>query len=108
MFQKQKLFSSLKENQDFSMTIKLNGKILYPNDSVKYLGVKIDSKLNWKSRVNDTATKLEQASAMLNQVRDFVNASIPNSIYYALPESVIVKTSIQLTVFTFSRKRLLE
>ena len=61
MFQKQKLlFSSLKGNLDFSMTIKLNGKILYPTDSVKYLGVKIDSKLNWKSRVNDTATKLEQ------------------------------------------------
>ena len=27
----------------------LNGKRLYPIDSVKYLGVKIDSKLNWKS-----------------------------------------------------------
>ena len=27
----------------------LNGKRLYPIDSVKYLGAKIDSKLNWKS-----------------------------------------------------------
>ena len=30
---------------DFNMKTKLNGKRLYPTDSVKYLGVKIDSKL---------------------------------------------------------------
>ena len=40
-------------------------KRLYPTDSVKYLGVKIDSKLNWKSHVNVTATKLNQANTML-------------------------------------------
>ena len=51
-------------------------KRLYPTDSVKYLGVKIDSKLNWKSLVNTTATKLNQANAMLYKVRDFVNADI--------------------------------
>ena len=37
----------------------LNGKILYPTDSVKYLRVKIDIKLNWKSHVNTIATKLK-------------------------------------------------
>ena len=90
------------------MTIKLNGKVLYPTDSAKYLGVKIDSKVNWKTRVNDIATKLEQANAMLNQVRDFVNANILKSTHYALLESFIDKTSIQLTVSIFSRKRHLE
>ena len=40
------------------MKIKLNGKSLYPTASVKYLGVKIDSKLNWKSHVTAIATKL--------------------------------------------------
>ena len=40
------------------MKIKLNRKRLYSTDPVKYLGVKIDSKLNWKSHVNATATKL--------------------------------------------------
>ena len=69
------------------MKIKLNGKILlYPTDSVKYLGVKIDSKLNWKSYSNATATKLNRANAMLYKVRNFVKANILKSIYYTLFE----------------------
>ena len=71
------------------MITKLNRKRLYPTDSVKYLGVEIDSKLNWKSHVNATATKLKEANAMLHKVRDFVNANIFKSIYYALFESYI-------------------
>ena len=58
MFQKWNLlFSSLK---GFNMKIKLNEKILYPTDPVKYFAVKIDSKLNWKSHVSSIATKLNE------------------------------------------------
>ena len=71
------------------MKIKLNGKRLYPTDSVKHLGLKIDSKLNRKSHVNVIATKVNQANSMLNKVKDFVNANILRSIYYALFESYI-------------------
>ena len=53
------------------MKIKLNGKKLYPTDSVRYLGVKIDIKLNRESHVNVTATKLNRANAMVYKVRDF-------------------------------------
>ena len=51
MFLKQK--AQKKTSRLYNMKIKLNGK-LYPADSVKYLGAKIDSKLNWKSHVNAT------------------------------------------------------
>ena len=54
---KTKLFIlNLKESLDFNMKIKLNGKRLYPTNSVKYLGAKIDSKLKRKSHVNAIAT----------------------------------------------------
>ena len=68
------------------MKIKLDRKRLYPTDSVRYLGLKIDSKLNWNSHVNATATKLNQTNAMLYKVRGFVNVNILKSIYYALFE----------------------
>ena len=53
------------------MKIKLNGKRLYPTHSVKYLGVKIDSKLNWKSHINANATKLNRANAIALQSKRF-------------------------------------
>ena len=53
------------------------------------LGVKTVSKLHWKNHVNTTATKLNRANAMLYKVRDFVNANILKSIYYAFFESHI-------------------
>ena len=83
------IFKRKRKPQDFNIKIKLSRKRLYPTDSVKYLGVKIDSKLNWTSHVNATATKLNRANAMLYKVSDFVNANILKSIYYALFESHI-------------------
>ena len=94
------------------MKIDLNSKRLYPSDSVKYLGVQIDNKLNGKSHDNAISTELNRVNSMLYKVRDFVNANILKSIYYALFESHItmlasfgIKTLAQLTVSAFSRKR---
>ena len=74
------------------MKIKLNGKIFYPTDLVKYLGVKIDSKLNWKIHVNDITTKL------INLLCIILNHT---STMLALYRDKILS---QLTVSTFSRK----
>ena len=56
---------------------------------MKYLGIRIDNKLNWKAHINDIALKLIRANAMLYKVRDFVDAGILKSIYHALFESHI-------------------
>ena len=40
------IFKPKRKPLDFNMKLKLNGKRLYPTDSVKYLGIKINSKLN--------------------------------------------------------------
>ena len=71
--------------------------------SVRYLGVKTDSKLNWKSHVNAIATKLNIANAMLYKVRDFVNANILKSIYYALFESHINYVYINYVCFIWGQ-----
>ena len=38
--------------------IKLSGKRLYPSNSVKYLGIKIDRFLQWHDQINSMAVKL--------------------------------------------------
>ena len=54
---------------DFDLKIKLNGKRLYPTDPVKFLGVRIGSKLNWKAHIAvDIAMKLFTENAMLYKI----------------------------------------
>ena len=45
--------------------ITLSGKRLYPSNSVKYLGIKIDRFLHWHDQVNSVAVKLNRANALL-------------------------------------------
>ena len=52
-------FKPKRKPLEFNMKIKL-----FSTDSVKYLGVQIDSKLNWKSHVNATATKSSKCPAL--------------------------------------------
>ena len=61
---------------------------------VKYLRVKIDCKLNRKSDLNVTITKLNWSNAMVYKVRDFVYANILKSINYSSGH----KTLVQITV----------
>ena len=47
------IFKSKQEKFESDLKIKLCRKRLYPTASVKYLGVKTDTDLNWKYHVND-------------------------------------------------------
>ena len=67
------LFRSAKNQLDFGLKLKLNGKRLYPTNSLKYLGVKIDEHLTWKPQIDGTSTKLNKANAILSKVRHFVD-----------------------------------
>ena len=60
---------------DFNLKRNLNGKWLNETNLVIYLGIRIDSKLNWKSHIDDITLKLINANAMLYKVRDFVNTA---------------------------------
>ena len=69
------IFKARKRHMDFDIK-KLNGKRLYPTDSLKYLGVRIDNKLHWKAHIDDAAIKLIRANAMLYKTRDFTKVSL--------------------------------
>ena len=62
---------------------------LYPTKSVKYLGVKIDTNLNWEYHVNDLSIKLNRANALLFKMRKYVSLKILRSIYFAIFDSYL-------------------
>ena len=59
------IFKSKQKKFEGDLKIKLSGKRLYPTESVKYLGVKIDTNLSWQCHVNDLSVKLNRANALL-------------------------------------------
>ena len=67
------LFRSAKKQLDFDLKLKLNGKRLYPTNSVKYLGVKIDEHLTWKPYIDGISAKLNKANAILSKIRHFAD-----------------------------------
>ena len=67
--------------------IKLSGKRLYPSNSVKYLGIKIDRFLHWHDQVNSIAVKHNRANALLLKIRNYVKTETLRNIYFAIFDS---------------------
>ena len=69
--------------------IKLSGKRLYPSNSVKFLGIKIDRFLYWHDQVNSIAVKLNRANALLLKIRNYVNMKTLRNIYFTIFDSLL-------------------
>ena len=81
------IFKSKQKKFEGDLQIKLCGKRLYPTESVKYLGVKIDTNLNWQYHVNDLSIKLNKANYLLFKLRKYVSLKILRYIYFAIFDS---------------------
>ena len=77
------IFKSKQKKLEGDLKIKLCGKRLYPTESVKYFGVKIDANLTWQHPVNDLSIKLNRANALFFKMRKYVSTKIRRSIYFA-------------------------
>ena len=65
-------FKSKQKKPEGGLKIKLLRKRLYPTESVKYLGVKIDTTFTWQDHVNDLSIKRNRANALLFKVRNML------------------------------------
>ena len=84
------IFKSTQKKFEGDLKIKLCGKRLYPTESVKYLGVKIDTNLSWQYHVNDFFIKLNRATALLFKMRKYINLKILRFIiYFAIFDSYL-------------------
>ena len=81
------VFKFKRKQFDGEIKLGLSHKGLFPTDSVKYLGAKIDGNLSLKSHINYLSVKLSRANALLSKIRNFVNRCILRTIYFAIFES---------------------
>ena len=83
------IFKSKQKKLEGDLKIKLCGKRLYPTESVKYLGVKINVNLSCQYHVNDLSIKLNRANALLFKMRKYVSLKMLRSIYFAIFDSYL-------------------
>ena len=83
------IFKSKEKKFEGDLKIKLCGKRIYPTESVKYLGLKIDTNLSWQYHVNDLSIKLNRANALLLKMRKYVSLKILRPIYFAIFNSYL-------------------
>ena len=100
------LFKSSRKLTDVPLKLKLNGKRLYPTNSVKYLGINIDENLTWKQQISDIAIKLNKANGILSKLRHFIDRKTLKSIYHAIFEPHLYYSSLVWTQISDSVKRL--
>lgn len=68
----------------YDVRLKLNGKKLSFSTCVKYLGVIIDSNLNWSFHIKNLATKLSRSNGAISKLCHYVPLKILLSVYYSL------------------------
>ena len=78
------LFRSRSKPLNFTPFLKLLGKRIYPNSSVKYLGTRIDQHLDWKSHISETSIKLRRANGALSKLRHYIPLKTLVNIYHAI------------------------
>ena len=95
-----------KKQLGFGLKFKPNGKSLYPTNSVKCLGVKINEHLTWKLHINEISAKLRKANTSLSKMRYFVDKKTLKAIYHAIFESHLYYSSLVWAQNFNSKKRL--
>ena len=65
------VFKSKRKQFDGEIKLRLSRKTLFLTDSVKYLGVKNNGNLSWKSHVDYLSVKLSRSNALLFKIRNF-------------------------------------
>ena len=83
------IFKSKQKKLECDLKIKLCCERLYPTESVKYLGVKIDTNVTWQHHFNDLFIKLNRANALVFKMRKYVSPKILRSIYFAIFDSYL-------------------
>ena len=67
----------------YSINLLINDNIIRRENSIKYLGIIIDSNLNWKEHVHELCKKISRGTGILSKLRHFVSKHILIQIYYS-------------------------
>ena len=82
-------FLDIQININYNLQIKIDSKRLMPSKFAKYLGILIDSYLNWEYQSDLLASKLSRAIGMLANIRHYVCKDTLHNIYFGIFSSLL-------------------
>ena len=74
----------------WNITIKIDSKKIEPSSHVKYLGILIDSFLNWNFHIDELSTKLSRSVGMLVKIRHYINEKTLSMVYHGIFSSLLL------------------
>ena len=74
----------------WNINIKIDGKKIEPSSHVKYLGILINSFLNWNFHIDELSTKLSCAVGMLAKIRHYINEKKLSMVYHGIFSSLLL------------------
>ena len=81
------LFNIRNKNNNVKLNVNINDIKINQVTNLKFLGIIIDEKLDWKSQINYVSTKLSRAIGILNKVKFKLNLKslvlVYNSFFYS-------------------------
>ena len=78
------LFHPIQKKLPKSVTLFINNQSLTEENSIRYLGICIDSNRNWKSHINYIAKKVKRSIGTLSKLRYYLNSKTLLDLYYAV------------------------
>ena len=80
----EKYFSLVVDEFSELVTLRINGEEIKQVSSTKFLGINIDSKLNWKHHIAYIQNKISKTTGILCKTRHYVSLKVLRMLYYAL------------------------
>lgn len=78
------IFHPQQKKPNCTIEISINNKSIKEVNSLKYLGIIIDSNLNWKEHISAISSKISRSIGILSKIRHYLNINTLKQLYYSL------------------------
>ena len=66
------------------VTLSLNQKTIFESNKIKYLGLILDNKLNWKHHISELSKKLSRSLGIICKIKPYCTRHVLKSLFYSL------------------------